>query len=154
MLLALRAPRARTRFACQRRNPSGGKIHSLLQAAGDRRQQPLFRSAKYRPEFPTQGFDDLDAARAWAAGFMHWYNFGHRHSGIRDVSPAQRHAGDDHAILAARHALYLKARERHPARWSRQIRNWSPIGAVSLNPERNSVVAMAEHASDKQPLVA
>lgn len=39
-------------------------------------------------------------------------------SGIRYVSPQQRHAGEDHAILAARHALYITAKESHPARWS------------------------------------
>ena len=39
---------------------------------------------------------------------MRWYNHDHRHSGIRYVSPAQRHEGQDHAILAARHALYLR----------------------------------------------
>ena len=63
--------------------------------------ESLFRTAKYRPEFPTKGFADLDQARTWANGFVHWYNFDHRHSGIRYVSPAQRHAGDDHEILAA-----------------------------------------------------
>ncbi len=58
--------------------------------------ESLFRTAKYRPEFPTKGFADLDQARTWANGFVHWYNFDHRHSGISYVSPAQRHAGDDH----------------------------------------------------------
>ncbi len=87
--------------------------------------------------------EDLAAARAWGSHFVHWYNVEHRHSGIRYVSPAQRHAGADQAILAARHALYVKARERHPARWSRHTRNWSPAGPVTLNPERESVVAMA-----------
>jgi hypothetical protein len=72
---------------------------------------------------------------------VQWYNVDHRHSGIRYVSPAQRHAGEDQAILAARHALYTEARERNPARWSGNTRNWSPIGAVTLNPERDSVVA-------------
>lgn len=38
--------------------------------------------------------------------------------GVCYVSPAQRHAGDDHAILTPRHALYLQARERNSARWS------------------------------------
>ncbi len=71
---------------------------------------------------------------------MHWYNFDHRHSSIRYVSPAQRHDGDDHAILAARHEVYVQARERNPARWSGCTRDWSPIGAVTLNPERDSVV--------------
>lgn len=116
--------------------------------------EALFRTAKYRPEFPRQGFADLDAARAWAAEFVRWYNFDHRHSGIRYVSPAQRHAGDDHAVLAARHALYTDARQRNPARWSRHTRNWSPIGAVTLNPERDSMVTMTSPAANKQPLVA
>jgi hypothetical protein len=36
--------------------------------------EALFRTAKYRPEFPLKGFADLDAARQWAARFVHWYN--------------------------------------------------------------------------------
>ena len=52
--------------------------------------ESLFRTAKYRPEFPAKGFADQEAARAWASAFVHWYNFQHRHSGIRYVSPAQR----------------------------------------------------------------
>jgi hypothetical protein len=78
----------------------------------------------------------------------------HRHSGIRYVTPGQRHCGQDHAILAARHALYLKARERNPERWSGATRNWSPVGAVTLNPERDSVVAAQSEAQLKQPLAA
>ena len=78
--------------------------------------ESLFRTAKYRPEFPAKGFTNLDDARAWAVGFVRWYNVDHRHSGIRYVSPAQRHAGEDRAILAARHALYASARELNPAR--------------------------------------
>jgi transposase InsO family protein len=116
--------------------------------------EALFRTAKYCPEFPTKGFADLEEARAWAAGFVHWYNVDHRHSGIRYVSPAQRHAGEDHAILAARHALYTKARERHPARWSGATRNWSPIGAVTLNPERDSIIKTLSECIDTQPLAA
>ncbi len=77
--------------------------------------ESLFRTAKYRPEFPAKGFADLDQARTWAAGFVHWYNVDHRHSGIRYVSPAQRHAGEDQAILAARHDLYLRPPADHCA---------------------------------------
>jgi len=62
---------------------------------------------------------------------VHWCNDEHRHSGIRYVTPAQRHCGADHAILAARHELYLKARERNPARWSGATRDWTPIDAVT-----------------------
>ena len=116
--------------------------------------ESLFRTAKYRPEFPTKGFADLDDARAWAAHFVRWYNHEHRHSGIRYDSPAQRHAGDDTAILAARHALYRQARERNPRRWSGATRNWTPIGAVTLNPERDSIVKKHSESVDLQPLAA
>lgn len=117
-------------------------------------QESLFRTAKYRPEFPTKGFADLEQARTWAAGFVRWYNFDHRHSGIRYVSPAQRHAGQDHAILAARHEVYLKARELNPVRWSGDTRNWMPIGPVTLNPERDSIIKTHLAGNDIQPLAA
>ena len=107
--------------------------------------EALFRTAKYRPEFPVHGFDSLELARQWASDFVHWYNVEHRHSGIRYVSPEARHRGDDRAILAARHDLYLQARERNPLRWSQHTRNWSPIDAVTLNPERDSIVKEATH---------
>lgn len=116
--------------------------------------ESLFRTAKYRPEFPTKGFADLDEARAWAASFVHWYNVDHRHSSIRYVSPAQRHAGDDHDILAARHVLYRKARELNPARWSGNTRNWSHVGVVTLNPERDSVIAEHSPTTHTQQLAA
>jgi transposase InsO family protein len=116
--------------------------------------EALFRTAKYRPEFPVQGFATLDEARAWAAEFVRWYNVDHRHSGIRYVSPQQRHAGADKAILDARHDLYLKARQRHPARWSGNTRNWSHIGVVTLNPERDAVVHMAASVPHTQQQAA
>jgi putative transposase len=116
--------------------------------------ESLFRTAKYRPEFPARGFSDLDAARAWAAGFVHWYNVDHRHSSIRYVSPAQRHAGQDRDILEARHALYNRARESNPARWSRNTRNWTPINSVTLNPERDSVVNAHSAHLKIEPLAA
>jgi hypothetical protein len=96
----------------------------------------------------------LWAASTWAADFVRWYNVEHHHSGIRYVSPAERHEGRDHAILAARHLPYLKARERNPARWSGDTRNWTPIGAVTLNPEPDSVVNAHLRSRDQQPLAA
>ena len=105
--------------------------------------EALFRTAKYRPEFPLKGFADLDAARQWAGRFVHWYNHEHRHSGIRYVTPAQRHVGQDGPVLAARHAVYEDARQRHPQRWTGSTRNWTPVGVVTLNPERDSIVPAA-----------
>ncbi len=96
-----------------------------------------------KPEFPLKGFADLDAARQWAGRFVHWYNHEHRHNGIRYVTPAQRHAGRDRSVLSARHAIYQAARECDPQRWSGSTRNWTPVGVVTLNPERDTVVRAA-----------
>ena len=116
--------------------------------------ESLFRTAKYRPEFPERGFADLQAARNWASQFVRWYNHEHRHSGIRYVTPAQRHAGLDKDILQARHEVYIQARQRNPQRWSRSTRNWSHIDQVTLNPERQEVPKAAQQSSDKQPMAA
>jgi transposase InsO family protein len=97
--------------------------------------ESLFRTLKYRPEFPRRPFEDVEHARAWVAGFAAWYNGQHRHSGIRFVTPNERHGGDDASVLARRRGVYERARRRSPERWSRGIRDWSPAGSVYLNPE-------------------
>lgn len=98
--------------------------------------ESLFRTLKYCPQWPKQGFADLEAARSWVRDFIRWYNHEHRHSRIRFVTPAERHRGEDRNVLVRRHALYLEARGRTPERWSGATRNWTPVGAVALNPER------------------
>lgn len=98
--------------------------------------ESLFRTLKYCPSWPAQGFAHLDAARAWVREFIAWYNNEHRHSRIRFVTPAQRHRGEDNGILEKRDALYQAAKTAHPERWSGKTRNWSPIGVVMLNPDR------------------
>jgi putative transposase len=98
--------------------------------------ESLFRTAKYRPEFPTAGFVDLANAQSWAHRFVHWYNHEHRHSGIRFVTPAERHDGHEREVLRKRYALYEQARERNPRRWSGPTRNWTPIEHVTLNPDK------------------
>lgn len=99
--------------------------------------EALFRTMKYRPAFPSQPFVDLAAAHAWVAAFVRWYNTQHLHSAIRFVTPDDRHAGRDLAVLAARRAVYGRARRLTPARWSGATRNWEPIAAVRLNPDHD-----------------
>ncbi|MGB5733093.1 MAG: IS3 family transposase [Thiohalocapsa sp.] len=96
--------------------------------------EALFRTCKYVPTYPVNGFANLPIARDWVQGFVRWYNHEHRHSGIRFVTPAERHAGNDTAILNRRHALNEQARSRNPSRWSGKTRNWEPVGSVALNP--------------------
>jgi putative transposase len=102
--------------------------------------EAFLRTTKYRLQFPSIGFVDLDAARCWVREFASWYNHEHRHSAIGYVSPAKRHAGQDRDILFCRHELYTQAREANPRRWARHTRNWQPIVAVTLNRERESLV--------------
>ena len=95
--------------------------------------ESLFRTFKYRPEYPVKGFESINAAREWVSDFVKWYNGEHRHSAIRYVTPDQRHKGEDLNILAKRRRVYRKARESRPERWSRSVRNWQPIEKVWLN---------------------
>lgn len=90
------------------------------------------------------GFASVEKARQWVQGFVGWYNHEHRHSGIRFVTPAERHARKNKAILSKRHTLNQAARKANPARWSGKTRNWMPIETVSLNPERKLDVTSAE----------
>jgi len=105
--------------------------------------EALFRTLKYRPEYPDAPFASIEAARAFTARFVRWYNTEHRHSDIRFVTPQERHAGLDREILARRVDVYERARARRPERWSKSTRNWSPVEEVILNP----AVTSAEHAA-------
>lgn len=96
--------------------------------------ESLFRTLKYRPEYPEHGFADLEAARVWVAVFANWYNTQHLHSAIGFVTPEQRHCGEDREILAKRKKVYQQAKAKNPNRWSGDIRNWAPIAEVHLNP--------------------
>jgi hypothetical protein len=48
----------------------------------------------------------------------------------------------DRAILAARHIVYASAKTRNPRRWTGSTRNWTPIRAVRLNPEKREACSM------------
>jgi len=104
--------------------------------------ESLFRTAKYRPEFPQRPFASLEAARAWAAGFVAWYNDEHLHSAISFVTPNDRHDGRDIEILERRRAVYHDARRRNPARWSGQPRRWTRDDVVVLNPQPTEEAAI------------
>lgn len=103
--------------------------------------ESLFRTLKYVPSWPEKGFATLEDARAWVEGFVSWYNEEHCHSGIKYVTPGQRHRGEDVALLEKRKSVYEAAKMRAPHRWSGQTRNWSWQDEVWLNPEREPLAA-------------
>jgi len=98
--------------------------------------ESLFRTLKHGPITPPKRFKAIEQARQWVARFMRWYNHDHQHSGIRFVTPAQRHHGQDEVILAKRDAVYEAARRANPRRWTTTTRNWCPIKTVTLNPDK------------------
>lgn len=99
--------------------------------------ESIFKTMKYRPAYPQHPFENLLAARQWVGAFVHWYNHEHRHSAIGFVTPAQRHAGLDAALLCKRTEVYEAAKAKHPERWSGATRNWQPVTIVHLNPEKH-----------------
>ena len=98
--------------------------------------EALFKTAKYCPLWPERPFDTLDQARQWVLRFVHWYNEEHCHSGLKYVTPGQRHRGQAGSLLAHRRAVYEAAKASKPQRWAGEIRNWHLDDVVYLNPER------------------
>ena len=102
--------------------------------------ESLFRTMKYRPQYPVKAFVDLHATRDWVENFVQWYNTEHLHSSINFVTPHQRHTGVDVEILSKRKLVYLDAKQRRPERWSGPIRNWNHVRNVYLNPEKQKTI--------------
>ena len=113
--------------------------------------EALFRTCKYVPDYPTNGFATIEEARLWVQGFVAWYNTEHRHSAIRFVTPDERHRGVDAQILEARREVYQAAKAKNPNRWSGAARDWTPIGSVWLNPDRSEDGREGHGADDALP---
>lgn len=98
--------------------------------------ESLFKTLKFRPGFPVNGFTTIEQARDWVLAFVRWYNTEHRHSGLNYVTPQQRHEGSADQILAKRKRVLEAAKAENPRRWSGDIRDFSLPESVTLNPEK------------------
>ena len=78
--------------------------------------ESLFRTAKYRPDYPRRPFASVQEACQWVAAFVDWYNHRHRHSGIKFDKPHQRQNGEAVEICRHRAVVYEQACQRHPRR--------------------------------------
>ena len=71
--------------------------------------EALFRTLKYRPAFPRDGFPSLEAARSWVEHFVAWYNDEHRHGDpLCDAGTAPLRTGQRNPCH--REKLYAKAK--------------------------------------------
>ena len=110
--------------------------HSRPRVSNDNAHaEALFRTAKYHPSLPGNGFKDLQEARGWAQSFVTWYNTQHQHSALKFVTPEQKHTGQDIEILTKRKQVYEKAKKETPERWiNGKTRDWTPVTHTHLNP--------------------
>lgn len=95
--------------------------------------EALFKTLKYCPTYPSRPFQNIEATKNWVEKFVHWYNHIHLHSGIKFVTPNDRHSGKDKEILKARDLVYAKAKIKHPNRFPLKTKNWDMINEVALN---------------------
>jgi hypothetical protein len=97
---------------------------------------------KYRPDYPSRPFASQDEACECVKAFVDWYNHRHRHSGIKFVTPHQRHSGAATAICQQRSEVYETARRANPSRWSRSTRCWRQPEEVWINKPSEEPVAI------------
>ena len=95
--------------------------------------ESLFKTIKYCPQYPHRPFESLDEAKDWVGEFVDWYNDKHLHSGIKFVTPNDRHQGKDREVLRRRKIVYETAKLARLNRWSGETRDWDFIGEVKLN---------------------
>ena len=80
--------------------------------------------------------------------FTRWYNYEHKHSKLRFVTPHQRHTGQDQLLLAKRKERIEAAKAENPNRWgNREVRNCTPVGPTTLNPEKEAVKKVEKQAA-------
>lgn len=96
----------------------------------------MFRTLKYRPNYPYKGFVLLTESREWAQKFIHWYNEVHLHISLKFMTHAQCHSAEHVAILRKRKEIYEAVKVKQPKRWARDTRVWKSIEQVTLNPMR------------------
>lgn len=96
--------------------------------------ESFFKTLKYTAGYPGS-FRNIDHAREWMAGFVHWYNHEHLHSALGYVSPYTKRTGFDSALFEKRNRTIAEARLLNPGRWgSRLTRSWKSKGEIHLNP--------------------
>ena len=98
--------------------------------------EALFKTLKYRPNWPSSGFKSLSDTRVWAGKFVDWYNNKHKHSQLNFVTPSERHKGEDQEILTTRKLVLETAKAANPYRWSGEVRNCMAKGPITLNPDK------------------
>lgn len=124
---------------CNERGDDAGHIgetwdHAVVQqAVRGQRQSVRGAAVSHLHELPALTVRDRHSGTAMGAAVRAVVNHQHNHSGLKFVTPAQRHAGHADAVLRRREQVYEAARQRCPERWSGATRNCQLKKEVWLN---------------------
>jgi putative transposase len=115
------------------------KTHSRPHVSNDNPySESQFKTLKYQPDYPGH-FGCLADARAWAQTFFDWYNYGHHHSGLALLTPADVHFQRTELVLKKRQEVLQAAYENNPQRFVKGL----PVlvqmpTAVWINPPKTT----------------
>lgn len=104
------------------------KTHSRPHVSNDNPySESLFKTLKYRPEFP-ELFGSIQDARSFCRAFFIWYNEDHKHSGIAMLTPENVHYNNIpelatlwEEIVSKRQILMNEVYKKHPQRFVKGI---------------------------------
>jgi Transposase and inactivated derivatives len=97
------------------------KTHSRPHVSNDNPySESLFKTLKYRPEFP-ELFGSIEDARLFCVDFFEWYNTSHKHSGIAMLTPENVHYDNIEEIVSKRQIVMNEVYKKHSQRFVKGI---------------------------------
>jgi putative transposase len=97
------------------------KTHSRPHISNDNPySESLFKTLKYRPEFP-ELFGSIEDARLFCVDFFEWYNTSHKHSGIAMLRPENVHYDNIEEIVSKRQIVMNEVYKKHSQRFVKGI---------------------------------
>lgn len=97
------------------------KTHSRPHVSNDNPySESLFKTLKYRPEFP-ELFGSIQDARLFCVTFFSWYNQSHKHSGIAMLTPDNVHYNNIEEIISKRQIVMNEVYKKHSQRFVKGV---------------------------------
>jgi len=97
------------------------KTHSRPHVSNDNPySESLFKTLKYRPDFP-ECFGCIEDARNFCRDFFNWYNKEHKHSGIAWLTPEDVHYGKADEVILKRQILMEAVYKKYPERFVKGV---------------------------------
>lgn len=97
------------------------KTHSRPHVSNDNPySESLFKTLKYRPEFPDL-FGCIEDARLFCRDFFIWYNENHKHSGIAMLTPGNVHYNNIEEVISKRQIVMNEVYQKHSERFVKGV---------------------------------